>query len=154
MPAPGIHCGVAVGIVPFVTGGVFGGFQSDASTRASKKIKVTFSPAVSSVTVTAIDPDFAGNRMIARNASGAIVAIFNFAGDDTPGEKTFSTGTVSGTGITVVELVPAPDDFVAYDNLSFVEGSVEECNFFEGDIEEPLLQTLLSRIVVRDGETL
>lgn len=149
VPAPGIHCGVAVGIKPFVTGGVFGGFQSDAGTGASSKITVTFSPAVSSVTVTAIDPDFAGNRMIARNASGAIVAIFNFAGDDTPGEKTLSTGTVSGTGITKVELVPAPDDFVAYDNLSFVKSSVEECNFFEGDIEEPLLQTLEVQNILR-----
>ena len=67
VPAPGTHCGVTVGIDPFVTGGALGGFQSDEGTGASSTIVVTFSPAVSSVTVTALDPDFGGNRMVARS---------------------------------------------------------------------------------------
>ena len=125
VPAPGIHCGVAVGINPFVTGGVFGGFQSAEGTGASSTIVVTFSPAVSSVTVTALDPDFGGNRMVARNASGVVLTSAGFAGDGTPGEPSTSTVTVSAPGIASVRLVPARDDYVAYDNLSFIAGTQE-----------------------------
>jgi hypothetical protein len=121
-PAPGTYCGVTVGISPFVTGGVFGGFQSRAGTGVSAPITITFSPAVTSVSVTALDPDFPGNRMDAFDASGGLVDSELFIGDNRPGAFTTSTVTVSGAAIARVVLVPAPADFVAYNDLRFTPG--------------------------------
>jgi hypothetical protein len=122
VPSPGTHCGVSVGISPFVTGGVFGGFQSNPGTGVSAPITITFSPPVASVSVTALDPDFPGNRMDAFNASGGLVSSAPFVGDGTPGVFTTSTATVTGAGIARVVLVPAPAEFVAYNGLSFAPG--------------------------------
>ena len=122
VPSPGTHCGVSVGISPFVTGGVFGGFQSNPGTGVSAPITVTFSPAVASVSVTALDPDFFGNRMDAFDAGGVLLDSAPFIGDGTPGVFTTSTTTVTGAAIARVVLVPAPAEFVAYDGLSFTLG--------------------------------
>lgn len=119
VPSPGTYCGVSVGISPFVTGGPFGGFQSRPGTGASVPISVTFSPPVASVSVTALDPDFPGNRMDAFDTAGGLVSSAPFAGDGTPGVFTTSTVTLTGGGIARVVLVPAPADFVVYDGLSF-----------------------------------
>lgn len=114
---------VTASIVPFFTGGPFGGFQSKPGTGVQSTITITFSGPVSSVTITALDPDFAGNRAVARNASGAVVASRGFAFDNTPGEFTFSTVTLTAPGIITVSLIPAPLEYVAYTGLSFVAES-------------------------------
>lgn len=119
VPSPGTHCGVSVGISPFVTGGVFGGFQSNPGTGVSAPITITLSPPVASVSVTALDPDFPGNRMDAFDAGGGLVSSAPFVGDGTPGVFTTSTATVTGAAIARVILVPAPAEFVAYNGLSF-----------------------------------
>jgi hypothetical protein len=114
---------VTASIVPFFTGGPFGGFQSKPGTGVQSTITITFSGPVSSVTITALDPDFAGNRAVARNASGALVASRGFAFDDTPGELTTSTVTLTAPGIIRVFLIPARLDYVAYTGLSFIPES-------------------------------
>jgi hypothetical protein len=119
VPSPGTYCGVSVGISPFATGGPFGGFQSRPGTGVSLPISVTFSPPVASVSVTALDPDFSGNRMDAFDTAGGLIGSAPFAGDGTPGVFTTSTVTLRGAGIARVVLVPAPADYVAYDALSF-----------------------------------
>jgi hypothetical protein len=113
---------VSVGISPFVTGGVFGGFQSNPGTGVSAPITITFSPAVTSVSVTALDPDFPGNRIDAFDAGGGLVGSAPFVGDGRPGVFTTSTATVTGAAIARVVLVPAPAEFVAYNGLSFATG--------------------------------
>lgn len=106
-------------ITPFVTGGPFGGFQSTPGTGFQTTITISFSGPVSSVTITALDPDFGGNRMRALNAGGTLVDEAFFAGDNTPGEFTRSTATVSGSGIVTVLLIPDPLDYIAYSGLQF-----------------------------------
>ncbi len=96
---------VTASIVPFFTGGPFGGFQSKPGTGVQRTITITFSGPVSSVTITALDPDFFGNRAEARNASGALVASQGFAFDNTPGELTTSTVTLTAPGIIRVLLM-------------------------------------------------
>jgi hypothetical protein len=117
--SPGTYCGVSVGISPFVTGGPFGGFQSKPGTGVSLPITLTFSPPVASVSITALDPDFPGNRMDAFGTAGTLIGSASFTGDGTPGVFTTSTVTVTGAGIARVVLVPAPAEYVAYANLSF-----------------------------------
>ncbi|MBI4543279.1 MAG: hypothetical protein HY705_09625, partial [Gemmatimonadetes bacterium] len=136
VPAPGTHCGVSVTITPYVTGGPFGGFQSGPGTGASSTIRVGFSPTVSGVTITVLDPDFAGNRMVALDANGNTIGSVAFAGDNSPGQFTTSTGTVSAIDIAAVLLVPASGDYVAYDGLSFLP---KDCAFFDGAVDDPLL---------------
>jgi hypothetical protein len=87
-------------------------------------ITVTFSPPVASVSVTALDPDFPGNRMDAFDTSGALIGSASFTGDGRPGVFTTSTVTLTGAGIARVVLVPAPAEYVAYDNLSFAPSAV------------------------------
>ena len=114
---------VTASIVPFFEGGPFGGFQSKPGTGVQSTITITFSGPVSSVTITALDPDFAGNRAEARNASGAVVASQGFAFDNMPGEFTSSTVTLTAPGIITVLLIPAPLEYVAYTGLSFTPES-------------------------------
>ncbi|MDP3774266.1 MAG: hypothetical protein Q8Q85_08370 [Gemmatimonadales bacterium] len=152
VPAPGTHCGVTVTITPYVTGGPFGGFQSDPGTGASSTIRVGFSPTVSRVTITVLDPDFAGNRMVALDANGNTIGSVAFAGDNSPGQFTTSTRTVSAIGIAAVLLVPASGDYVAYDGLSFLK----DCALFDGAVDDPLLldpavQRLLLGLAQRSG---
>jgi pimeloyl-ACP methyl ester carboxylesterase len=118
VPSPGTYCDVSVGISPFATGGPFGGFQSESGTGVMHPITVTFSPAVASVSATALDPDFPGNRMDAFDTAGALIGSASFTGDGRPGVFTTSTVSLAGAGIARVVLVPAPAEYVAY-NLSF-----------------------------------
>lgn len=116
-------CGTLYGsgftIDPYCTGGPFGGFQSTAGTGGSSSIYIYFSSPVSSVTLTALDPDYLGNYITAYNAYGNWVDYKEFAYDNTPGTFTSSTRTVSGSGITMVALSPNSSDYIAYDNFSF-----------------------------------
>ncbi len=124
VPSPGRYCGVSVDISPFATGGPFGGFQSKPGTGVQLPISITFSPPVASVSVKALDPDFAGNRMDAFDTAGGLIASAPFAGDGTPGVFTTSTVTLTGAGIARVVLIPAPADYVAYDHLSFTPSDI------------------------------
>ena len=114
------QCGINTNINPFVTGGPFGGFQSTTGTGAQSPITITFSAAVSSVTVTALDPDFVGNHMIAYDASGNEVGRVSFDGDNYAGVYTESRKTITGKGIVKVLLVPDPNDYVAWDHVKFI----------------------------------
>ena len=49
----------------------------------------------------------------------ATVAQATFDFDSSPGVYTESTKVVSINGITKVELVPSPQDYIAYDELTF-----------------------------------
>jgi hypothetical protein len=116
---PGEACGIRVGISPYLwNGGPFGGFQSVAGTSYQRDIVITFSQPVMSVSITALDPDFAANRMLAYSGS-LLVDSVTFAGDNTPGVFTTSRKTVQGCGITRVVLHPDPKDYIAYRDLEF-----------------------------------
>ena len=105
---------------PYVTGGPFGGFQSASGTGYQTPITVRFTHPQSSVTVTALDPDYAGNYIAALNGSGSELARSYFAYDGTPGVFTSSTQSVYAPGsIYNVALVNHRSDYIAYDGLSF-----------------------------------
>jgi len=115
---PGTYCTYSVAIKPYVSR-LGGGFQSVSGTGAQTTIVVRFSKPVESVTVTAVDPDAAGNRMDALNSAGKIIATVPFDVDGKPGVVSMSTKTVSAKGIMTVHLVPGALDFVWYQKLSF-----------------------------------
>ncbi len=112
---PGLFCGVQVTIDPFVTGGTFGGFQSTPGTGESSLITIGLSQAINWVSVKVIDPDFPGNEVRAYDASNALVSQFAIGGDGIASVLTEEQGGTGGAGIVRVELVPAPADYVAYD---------------------------------------
>lgn len=116
-------CGTLYGsgftISPYCTGGPFGGFQSTAGTGYQNSIYIYFSSPVSSVTLTALDPDYYANFITAYDGYGNPVDYKEFAYDNAPGTYTTSTRTVSGSGITMIALTPNSLDYIAYDNLSF-----------------------------------
>lgn len=117
----GTHCGVNVSYSHYYTPTAFGrGFQGVAGTGLQPTITINFSPAVSAVTVTALDPDFSGNRMVAYNGTTQVGTVY-FDGDGTPGQTHFttSTKTVTANTITRVQLIPDPSDYVAWDAAGF-----------------------------------
>ena len=116
----GTFCGVGVTINPFATGGPFGGFQSQTGTGASMKITITLAVAINWVSVKVIDPDFAGNYVRAYDINNQLVSEYTVSGDGTAHVLTEESGGTGGVGIVRVELVPAPADYVAYDELQVV----------------------------------
>lgn len=107
-------------IAPYCTGGPFGGFQSTSGTGYQNTITITFANPVSYVSLVALDPDYGGNSMVARDGAGNQVgSIANFVGDNSPGNYTSNRQSVSGYGIKYVVLTPNAYDYVAYDSLSF-----------------------------------
>jgi hypothetical protein len=116
---PANVCGIQVDIGPYAFGGPFGGFQSTPGTGVQSTITVTFSSPVSGVGVTALDPDFETNEMIARDVQGAVLERVGFEADNTPGTYSESEVFIDAAGIASVELVPANADYVAYDKLVF-----------------------------------
>ena len=116
-------CGTFYGsgyfVDPYCTGGPFGGFQSTAGTGGSSSIYIYFNPAVSSVTLTALDPDYTSNFITAYNGYNQLVDYKMFDYDNSPGNYTESTKTVSGSRITMIALSPNSSDYIAYKDLYF-----------------------------------
>ena len=110
--APGDYGGISVGIAPYASGGPFGGFQSNPGTGQSYDITITFSAPVGSVTITALDPTWAGNQMITSGPSGVIDS-YSFAYTNRPGYNVPDAHTVTGQ-ITSVHLVAATGEYIAY----------------------------------------
>lgn len=98
-------------ISPFVLS-PSGGFQSGFGTGASATIVLTFSQPITSITVTAIDPTWQGNRMTATGDNAVETATFEFSNQ--PGLLVRSTRTLVGA-FTSVRLEPAPGDYVLYE---------------------------------------
>jgi hypothetical protein len=116
----GTFCGVEVALTPYATGGPFGGFQSQAGTGQSQTITMTLSLPINWVSVKVVDPDFDGNAVRAYDQNDVMVSEYDVAGDGTANVLTQEMGGTGGTGIVRVELVPAPGDYVAYDELQIV----------------------------------
>jgi hypothetical protein len=72
------------------------------------------------VSVKVVDPDFDGNAVRAYDQNDVMVSEYDVAGDGTANVLTQEMGGTGGTGIVRVELVPAPGDYVAYDELQIV----------------------------------
>ncbi len=116
------QCGVLVIVQPFAAADGFQNvgakFQSGHGHGASSGINVTFSSAVSSVTIVAYDPTFAGNQATATGA--ATPNTLPFPGNNKPGVPLQDTVTFHGA-ITSVALTPASADYVAY-SMTFSVG--------------------------------
>jgi hypothetical protein len=112
---PGSFCGVDVRIAPFATGTRFGGFQSKEGTGVQETVVVTFSRPVAWASVTAIDPDFEGNRLQTYDAARALALEVPFDSDGTAGELTRSTKVLRGGTFSRIELIPAEGDYVSYE---------------------------------------
>ena len=118
--SPGDACGVTVTISPYLNeGGPFGGFQSDFGTSYQNEIEITFTPPVRWVSVTALDPDYKGNRIIAFSGKYQVDSV-NFEFDNVPNQFSVSKKTVVGEG-TISRIVLRPDavDYVAYRDIVF-----------------------------------
>lgn len=89
-----------------------GGFQSGFGTGASATIVLNFSQPITSITVTAIDPTWQGNKMTATGDNAVETATFEFSNQ--PGLLVTSTRTLVGA-FTSVRLEPAPGDYVLYE---------------------------------------
>jgi uncharacterized protein YcbK (DUF882 family) len=115
--AGGTYCGNSVLLTPYAPADAFlaagAKFQSDVGHGVSHQITITFSSPIASVTVTAYDPTFNGNRMAAFDAAGASQGVAAFPGNGVPGVLTTQTRTLSGA-ISRVVLTPAPLDYLAY----------------------------------------
>jgi hypothetical protein len=106
-------------ISPWATNDAFlGTFQSGYGTGASSAIEISFSQPITSITVTAIDPTWSGNRIIATGPNSAETV--NFEQSNQPGLLVRSTRTLVGD-FNLVRLVPAPGDYVLYE-ASFTIG--------------------------------
>lgn len=106
-------------ILPFEPGNPLGSFQSAQGTGASAEITISFTAPITSITVTAYDPTYVGNRMSATGPAGTQSVAF--AGSGTPGIQVPSTKTLTGN-FTSVTLTPAVGDYVAYSG-SFTVGT-------------------------------
>jgi hypothetical protein len=95
-------------IAPFAPGNPFGDFQSQPGTGASQPITITFSAPVGSATVTAVDPTFAGNQVVAYLA-GVEISRQDFAFSGQPGVNIPDTKAIAGP-LDRLDLIPAPAD--------------------------------------------
>jgi hypothetical protein len=107
---------------PFVASGFLGAdFQSDQGTGVSHLITIRFAVPVVSVTIRIVDSDFSGNSALASDANGQVGSV-SFSSDGTPGNDAINeTQTITaptGRGISTVQLIPAANDYVAY-NVSW-----------------------------------
>jgi hypothetical protein len=102
-------------IDPYFTGGVLGGFQSIPGSGYQTTITATFPCAAARAEVVIRDPDFPANLVIAYDAAGNELDRATFVGDGIPQVFTTDRQVVYGPGITRIELVPDPLDYVAYD---------------------------------------
>jgi hypothetical protein len=119
--APGTWCNLSVGIDPYSPLANFGAdFQSQGGTTASQTIGLYFGADISSLSISVYDPDYAGNKVVAYDSLGVQVASVDVPYDNTPGQMTVETVTVSAARIRTVFLIPAPADYVAYGGATFV----------------------------------
>lgn len=122
---PGTFCGMTVDITPFVTGGVFGGFQSQSGTGYQQTITITFSQSINWASVRILDPDYPANYIRVYDAAGVLTGQVAFVADGTPNVLTDSTQGLGGGLIRKIELVPDPLDYVAYEELTIVPAGCE-----------------------------
>ena len=122
-------------------------FQSDAGSGVSQPITITFSQNVTSVTVTAQDPTFAGNQMQAFDASGALLGTVQIAGNGTPGTNVPQTVTLRAVGIRSITLTPGANDYVAYSGLTFT--TLDACTMFPNPVTDPLLNDPVVQEIMR-----
>ena len=113
-------CG-PVQIAPGYPADLWGEFQSVPGTGYQETVTLTFPCPVASVTVTAYDPDFSENEMIAYDSSGTELSHVWFVGDNAPGTLTTDTRTVLTAGAPIEEVLLHPDplDYVSYGNISY-----------------------------------
>ncbi len=147
IPAPGTWCNITIDISPYVTGGPFGGFQSDSFTGPSHPIDILSSAPLRSVTITVYDSDFRGNQVVAYNAAGSVVGSVNVPYDRKPGVNTADLVTVSGVGIVRIQLVPADNDYVAYDDLSVTS----DCITGDSLLDNPAFRSLLQQAMANSN---
>lgn len=97
-------------------------FQSHPGSSASTPIIVNFSIPVNSFSIDVVGPSYPGGSVIAYDINGNEIArkpvaqVFNPQGID--GFTSIAITAPEGTGISRVSLVPAPLDYVAYNNIS------------------------------------
>lgn len=121
-PDGGTGCPSALApiITPFFeTGRPGGGFQSGPGTGQSTTIRVTFPCPVQRVGITIFDPDFEWNVLRAEGERGELLGETVFPSDGTPGRLTQERRELLAPGIRTVLLVPAPGDYVWWDDLEW-----------------------------------
>jgi len=118
-PGPSTCPDISVAFTPYAPGDPFGEFQSDPGTGASNPITVTFSRPVRDLSVSAADPTYAGNLVIAFDGAGNEIMRSEFAFSGVPGSYSVSTRMLTVSQIKSIKLVPAAADYVAYSGLSF-----------------------------------
>lgn len=117
----GTCANVTYQIAPYAPGSPFGDFQSNSGTGASSSITITMSQPVSSITITAHDPTYSGNYMTAYDSTSQVIGTVAFAYSGAPGSNIPDTQSLTGA-IARVVLVPASNDYVAYDASISVGG--------------------------------
>lgn len=117
---PQTNCGGTTATVsPWYQEGTFDPFQSVSGTGYQEPIDVNFQVPQRTVSVTAVDPDFAGNQMEAYAADGTLLGSVSFTGDNIPGFTTTNTQSItSATGISRIRLIPDPLDYVTFQGIT------------------------------------
>ncbi len=109
-------CGIDVTANPFFGQTNVGGtFQSAEGNGISSTIEVDFAAPVNAVTVTVYDPTFAGNAARIYDAAGISLGTVYFKFSGQGGVNIPDTRTIAHPGIRRLDLIPAPEDYVAYD---------------------------------------
>jgi len=113
-----IACDNTVTTSPFVPGGFPGStFQSNPGNGQSQPITIRFEKPVRAVSIEIFDSDCSNNQMIASDGAG-IIASLTFSFDNQPGNgEVIEVRTITapeGRGITRVDLIPDPCEYVAY----------------------------------------
>jgi hypothetical protein len=122
---PSTSCdGVTATVSPWHQGSRFDPFQgTDNYSGYQEPIEIVFENPVYAVGVTAVDPDYSGNHMVAFDAAGSVLQTVYFAGDGVPGRYSTNTQSItSAAGIKSIRLVPDPYDYVAFQGLSLTPG--------------------------------
>lgn len=118
--APQMTCGgVTVAVSPWYQGSNFDPFQSVSGTGYQVPIDVTFATPQLTVAATAVDPDYAGNRMEAYAADDTLLGSVSFVGDNLPGVTTTDTQSITSIyGIKRIRLIPDPLDYVNFQGIT------------------------------------
>ncbi len=111
--------GVTATVSPYYQGSIFDPFQgTNNGTGAQAPIDITFQYPLRQVAVTAVDPDFGGNRMEAYAADGTLLGTTYFNGDDNVGWTSYSTKSFAASGITRIRLIAADNDYTVFTGLT------------------------------------